>query len=35
MHRPAVLQAAHDAMFTDIQDLDDMFGNPRFLIAKR
>jgi release factor glutamine methyltransferase len=35
MHRPAVLQAAHDAMFSDVQDLDDMFGNPRFLIAKR
>jgi HemK-like putative methylase len=35
MHRPAVLQAARDAMFTDVQDLDDMFGNPRFLIAKR
>ncbi len=35
MHRAAVLQAAQDAMFTDVQDLDDMFGNPRFLIAKR
>jgi len=35
MHRPAVLQAARDAMFTDVRDLDDMFGNPRFLIAKR
>jgi release factor glutamine methyltransferase len=35
MHRAAVLQAAHDAMFADVQDLDDMFGNPRFLIAKR
>ena len=35
MHRPAVLQAAHDAMFADVRDLDDMFGNPRFLIAKR
>lgn len=35
MHRAAVLQAAHDAMFSDVQDLDDMFGNPRFLIAKR
>jgi release factor glutamine methyltransferase len=35
MHRPAVLQAAHDAMFLDARDLDDMFGNPRFLIAKR
>ena len=35
MHRPAVLQAAQDAMFTDVHDLDDMFGNPRFLIAKR
>lgn len=35
MHRPAVLQAAHDAMFADVQDLDDMFGNPRFLIARR
>jgi release factor glutamine methyltransferase len=35
MHRAPVLQAAHDAMFVDVQDLDDMFGNPRFLIAKR
>jgi release factor glutamine methyltransferase len=35
MHRPAVLHAAHEAMFSDVQDLDDMFGNPRFLIAKR
>jgi release factor glutamine methyltransferase len=35
MHRAAVLQAAHDAMFADVRDLDDMFGNPRFLIAKR
>jgi release factor glutamine methyltransferase len=35
MHRAAVLQAAHDAMFADVQDLDDMFGNPRFLIARR
>jgi len=35
MHRAAVLQAAHDAMFVDVRDLDDMFGNPRFLIARR
>jgi release factor glutamine methyltransferase len=35
MHRPAVLQAARDAMFADAQDLDDMFGNPRFLVARR
>lgn len=35
MHRTAVLQAAHAAMFADVRDLDDMFGNPRFLIAKR
>jgi release factor glutamine methyltransferase len=35
MHRPAVLHAAQDAMFGDVQDIDDMFGNPRFLIAKR
>jgi release factor glutamine methyltransferase len=35
MHRAAVLQAARNAMFDDVQDLDDMFGNPRFLIAKR
>jgi release factor glutamine methyltransferase len=35
MHRSAVLQAAHEATFADIRDLDDMFGNPRFLIAKR
>jgi release factor glutamine methyltransferase len=35
MHRPAVLQAARDAMFADVRDLDDMFGNPRFLLARR
>jgi release factor glutamine methyltransferase len=35
MHRAPILQSAHDAMFADVQDLDDMFGNPRFLIAKR
>jgi release factor glutamine methyltransferase len=35
MQRAAVLQAAQDATFSDAQDLDDMFGNPRFLIAKR
>jgi release factor glutamine methyltransferase len=35
MQRAAVLQSAQDAMFADVQDLDDMFGNPRFLIAKR
>jgi len=35
MHRPAVLQAARDAMYADAQDLDDMFGNPRFLVARR
>ncbi len=35
MQREAVLQAARQAMFSHVQDLDDMFGNPRFLIAKR
>jgi release factor glutamine methyltransferase len=35
MHRAPALQAAQNAMFADVQDLDDMFGNPRFLIAKR
>jgi release factor glutamine methyltransferase len=35
MHRAAVLQAAHAALFADVRDLDDMFGNPRFLIARR
>lgn len=35
MHRGAVFQAARRAMFSYAQDLDDMFGNPRFLIAKR
>lgn len=35
MHRPAVLHAARDAMYIDVRDLDDMFGNPRFLVARR
>jgi release factor glutamine methyltransferase len=35
MHRAAVLEAAHQAFFGDVRDLDDMFGNPRFLVAKR
>jgi release factor glutamine methyltransferase len=35
MHRPAILQAARDAQFADARDLDDMFGNPRFLLARR
>jgi hypothetical protein len=35
MHRAPALQAAQKAMFNDVRDLDDMFGNPRFLIAKR
>lgn len=35
MHRLAVLQAAREAMFADARDLDDMFGHPRFLLARR
>jgi release factor glutamine methyltransferase len=35
MHRPAVLQAARDALYLEVDDLDDMFGNPRFLVARR
>lgn len=35
MHRAAALQAARSAPFADVQDHDDMFGNPRFLIAQR
>jgi release factor glutamine methyltransferase len=35
MHRAPALLAAQKAMFNDVRDLDDMFGNPRFLIAKR
>ena len=35
MHRAAALRVAQDSLFSDVQDLDDMFGNPRFLIAKR
>jgi release factor glutamine methyltransferase len=35
MHRSAALHAARSAMFVDVQDLDDMFGNPRFLVARR
>jgi len=35
MQREATLQAAHEAQFTHVADLDDLFGNPRFLVARR
>jgi release factor glutamine methyltransferase len=35
MHREAALQAAQGATYSNVLDLDDMFGNPRFLIAQR
>jgi release factor glutamine methyltransferase len=35
MQRDATLQAAHEAQFTHVVDLDDLFGNPRFLVARR
>jgi release factor glutamine methyltransferase len=35
MHRHAVLGSARDAGLRDVRDLDDMFGNPRFLVARR
>jgi release factor glutamine methyltransferase len=35
MQRQAVLGSARDAGFGDVRDLDDMFGNPRFLVARR
>jgi release factor glutamine methyltransferase len=35
MHRNAVLGSARDAGFRNSRDLDDMFGNPRFLVARR
>jgi release factor glutamine methyltransferase len=35
MHRTAVLGSAREAGLRDVRDLDDMFGNPRFLVARR
>ncbi len=35
MQREATLQAAHEAQFTHVVDHDDLFGNPRFLVARR
>jgi release factor glutamine methyltransferase len=35
MQREAALQAAREARFTRNVDLDDLFGNPRFLVARR
>jgi release factor glutamine methyltransferase len=35
MQREATLQAAHEEQFTHVADLDDLFGNPRFLVARR
>jgi release factor glutamine methyltransferase len=34
MQRAAALQAAHEAQFTGVRDLDDMYANPRFLVAR-
>ena len=35
MQRDAVLDAAHDASFQCVDDRDDIFGNPRILVATR
>jgi methylase of polypeptide subunit release factors len=35
MQREASLHAAHEARFTHVRDLDDLYGNPRFLVARR
>jgi release factor glutamine methyltransferase len=35
MQRDATLQTAHEAQFTHVVDFDDLFGNPRFLVARR
>jgi release factor glutamine methyltransferase len=35
MQREAALMAAREAQYTRVVDLDDLFGNPRFLIARR
>lgn len=35
MHREATLRVAREVGFARVQDLDDMFGNPRFLVARR
>jgi release factor glutamine methyltransferase len=35
MQREATLDAAHEARFTQVADLDDLYGNPRFLVARR
>jgi release factor glutamine methyltransferase len=35
MQREATLHAAHEAKFSHVVDLDDLFGNPRFLVARR
>jgi release factor glutamine methyltransferase len=35
LHRDAVLDAARHAGFTGFEDLDDMAGNPRILVARR
>ncbi|HEY5438832.1 MAG TPA: peptide chain release factor N(5)-glutamine methyltransferase [Acidimicrobiales bacterium] len=35
MHRIAAMDSARDAGFGEVRDRDDMFGNPRFLVARR
>ena len=35
MQRDAVLEAAHEAPFAVVEDRDDIFGNPRILVASR
>ncbi len=35
MQRGAALLAAREAQFRHVADLDDLFGNPRFLVARR
>jgi release factor glutamine methyltransferase len=35
MQREATLQAARESQYTNVVDHDDLFGNPRFLVARR
>ena len=35
MQRDAVIDAAHEALFAEVEDRDDVFSNPRILVARR